>query len=77
MGNGGSVSGFGFSFMWKSANPEDREKIEVFVIGAGFEKTKEIVDSEPALKQVLDDQGCPFPEYEAELDLWFEEMEPN
>jgi len=38
MGNGGSISAYGVTVTWKSANTADREKIDAFYQAAGFEK---------------------------------------
>jgi len=71
MGNGGSVSYMGFKIKWKSANPSDQNKIEAFVQGAGFDKMKEIIEKEPTL------QGFGFPDEDADLEVWFDEMTPE
>lgn len=76
MGNGGSISGYGVTVSWKSANPDDRQKIETFIQAAGFDKTKEIINNNQALKAACD-AGSQFPDYEAEMELWFEEMTPE
>jgi len=72
-----SISVFGVTVTFKSANPEDRERISAFVEAAGFEKAKEAVEATPSLKKAMTDNGCEFPEYEAEMELWFEEMTPE
>ena len=77
MGNGGSIQGFGIAFQWMSANPADREKIDCFIKAAGFEKAKQIFNENPELKKAMDDYGCSFPEWEAELELWYDIMTPE
>ena len=71
MGNGGSVGYGQFNIKWKSANPSDQNKIESFVQGVGFEQMKEIIGKEPTL------QGFGFPDEDADLEVWFDEMTPE
>ena len=53
MGNGGSFSIKDISVSWKSANPKDKDKIELFVDKAGFEYTKQIISENHGLQEAL------------------------
>ena len=75
MGNVKSVSFLGLIFEFKSANPDDQDKIEAFVETFGFEKTRELIAGNQGLQEAL--EGAKFPEAEHDLPVWFDEMTPE
>ena len=75
MGNIKSIEGWGFKIEFKAANPSDKAKIEAFINAVGFEEAQKIASEDAAIAQAL--EGHPFPEDDADLELWFSEMTPE
>merc|ERR1711977_535295 len=66
-----------FHIEFKSANASDQSKIMSVIGTMGFEKVYEI-SQKPEMQSAMEECGCPpFPDDEADLDVWFDEMTPE
>lgn len=72
------IKAFGFECgaQWKAANPDDQTKIEAFIEAVGFDKARKILDNAGNLRQTLASYNCEFPQYEADLPEWYDNLTP-
>ena len=79
MGGKCSFSAFGCkaSFTFKSANPTEAAKIEAFINEVGLEKAKSVVDQSPEIAKVLNDAGHEFPEDNADIAGFINDITPE
>ena len=77
MGNSLTIGFMGASVKFQSAKVKDVDKIRGVFQTAGFDKVKQYYDSNQEMQEAFDKAGLDFPDEQADVAAWLNDMSPE